>query len=298
MKVFRRTLTLVSLAVAAGCDRSKAPPPVDSATVKPAGNADSVATAESRNWNPSAGPVLLIAADVPGRAFIIAPDSATAGATLASIPRQASVTLFSRTGSVQTADLPAVPDTGICVVANLHAAPPPRAWNVGFIGGVVSPIALDSTEAIPPTDSSSLVVWMNRRASALPNDSAGRFSGLPFVVRYIWRFRMPSGPQFVIANLSRQINQEATPLQESTFLIAERSDADSSFKTVYSERSYGAEETIQNRDVLAAALLGPNRNPAVILGRDFGDATAYGLVERGDDGKWRARWSSRPRRCS
>jgi hypothetical protein len=297
MKVFRRTLTLVSMVVATACDRSKAPPPVDSTVVKPAGNPDSVATAESRNWNPSAGPVLLVAADVPSRAFIIAPDSATTAATLANIPRRASVTLFSRTGAVQTADLPTVPDTGACVVATLHAAPPPRPWSVGFIGGVVSPMALDSTEALAHTDSSSLVVWINRLASALPNDPAGRFSGLPFVVRSIWRFSVPSGPQFVVANVSRQLNQEASPIQESTFLIAEGNVADSSFKTVYSERSYGAEETIQTRDVLAAALLGPNRNPAVILSRDFGNAAGYGLVERADDGKWRARWSSRPRRC-
>jgi hypothetical protein len=298
MKLFRRTLTLVGLFLAGACDRSKAPPPPDSATVKPAGNTDSVATAESRNWNPNVGPVLLVAADAPTRAFIIAPDSATASATLASIPHPASVTLFSRSGSVQTAELPSVADTGPCVVANLRAAPPPRTWNVGFIGGVVSPLPLDTTEALAHNDSSSLVVWMNRLASALPNDSAGRFSGLPFVVRYIWRFNVPAGAQFVVANLSRQINAEATPLQESTFLIAERSATDTTFATAYNERTYGPEETIQTRDVLAAALLGPNRNPALILGRDFGDATGYGLVERGDDGKWRARWSSRPRRCN
>jgi hypothetical protein len=132
----------------------------------------------------------------------------------------------------------------------------------------------------------------------LPNDPAGRFAGLPFVVRALWRFNVAGGPQVVVANLSRQINQEATPLEERTFLIAERKGTDSTLTTAYSERSYGAEETIQNRDVLAAALVGASRNPALIIGRDYGDATAYGLIERGDDGKWRARWSSARRRCS
>lgn len=297
MKTFRRIPWLLALSFGAACERSKVVPATDSAALKPAGNPDSAATAESRNWNTSAGPVLLVAADGPTQAYVVAPDSATTSQALAAIPHPASVTLFSRSGAVQTAELPAVPDGGACTVAELRAAPPPRAWNVGFIGGVVSPLPVDSTESIAHADSVSLVVWMNRLASALPNDSAGRFSELSFVVRNLWRFNVPGASQYVVANLSRQINQEASPLQESTFLIAERAPGDTTLTRVYSERSYGAEETIQNRDVLAAALIGSNRNPALILGRDFGVASGYGLIERGDDGKWRARWSSRPRHC-
>lgn len=297
MKLFRRSLFVVVTLAASACERAKAPPPVDSTAVKPAGNVDSIATAQSRNWDASAGPLLLVATESPQRAFVIAPDSATAGGVLASIPHPASVTLLSRAGTVQTAELPEVSDTNACIIATLNAAPPPRAWSVGFIGGVVSPLAADSTEALTHADSASFVVWMNRLASALPNDSAGRFSGLPFVVRALWRFAVPNGPVVVVGNLERQINQEATPLQERTFLVTERSASDTTFVTAYSERSYGAEETIQGRDLLAAALLGANRNPALIIARDFGDATAYGLIERGDDGKWRSRWSSARRRC-
>lgn len=297
MKLFRCRLVLGSLLLAGACERARAPLPVDSSVVKPAGNQDSVATAEARNWNPSAGPLLLIATESPSRAFVVTPDSATTAAALAAIPHPASVTLFGRGGTVQTAELPSVSDTSVCTVADLSAAPPPRPWNVGFIGGVVAPLPMDSVEALSRADSSSLVVWMNRLASALPNDSAGRFTGLPFVVRGIWRFAIPNGPQVVVANLERQINQEATPLQERTLVIAERSASDSSLTSAYSERSYGAEETVQSREVLAAALLGASRNPALIIARDFGDATAYGLIERGDDGKWRARWSSARRHC-
>jgi hypothetical protein len=198
---------------------------------------------------------------------------------------------------VQTAELPAVSDTSVCATATLSAAPPPRAWNVGFIGGVVSPIAMDSLGALAPADSSTLTVGLNRLASALPNDSAGRFNGLPFVVRSIWRFSTPQGTQFVAGTLSRSINQEATPLQERTLLVAERSPSDSSLTTVYSERSYGDEETIETREVIAAVLLGGSRNVAIILSRDFGDAVSYALIERGDDGKWRLRWNSPRRRC-
>jgi hypothetical protein len=241
--------------------------------------------------------VLLVATDEPVRAFVFVPDSTNRATTIASIPRPASVTLFGRNGSVQTAELPAISDTSACATATLSAAPPPRAWNVGFIGGVVSPIAMDSISALSSSDSAALTVGLNRLASALPNDSAGRFNGLPFVVRSIWRFSLPQGPQFVAATLSRSINQEATPLQERTLLVAERSPSDSSLTTVYSERSYGDEETIETREIIAAVLLGGSHNVAIVLSRDFGEAVSYAVIERGDDGKWRVRWTSPRRHC-
>ena len=49
--------------------------------------------------------------------------------------------------------------------------------------------------------------------------------------------------------------------------------------------------------MLAAILLGGSRNPAIVLSQDFGNETAYAIVERGDDGRWRARWKSPRRRC-
>lgn len=293
----RHAFACVALLVATACERARTPPPTDTTAIKPAGNADSIATAQSRNWDHSAGPLLLVAADAPDRAFVVVPDSAAAGATMAAIPHPAAVTLFSRSGTVQEANLPEVADSGVCTVASLSAAPPPRTWNVGFIGGVISPLPLDSTESLSAGDSASTVVWLNRLASSLPNDPSGRFVGLPFVVRNIWRFTIPSGQQVVVANLARQINQEATPLQEATFLVAERAAGDTTYDTAYYERSSGAEETLQNRDVLAAVLIGANKNAAVVVARDFGDSIAYGVIERGDDGKWRARWNSARRHC-
>lgn len=297
MKLLRRISLVVPLAVAAACERAKSPPATDSAMIKPAGSTDSAAAARASTWNSSAGPVLLVAGAEPSQAFVVAPDAATADATLSAIPHPANVTLFSRSGTVQTAELPDSPNPGTCPTTTLSAAPPPRAWNVGFIGGVVAPLAIDSIESIPPADSSALVVWMNRLASALPNDSAGRFAGLPFVVRSLWRFKLPNGIPVVVAGVTRQLNQEATPLQEYTFLVAEQSASDSSYSTKYSERIYGAEETIQNTDVLSGALLGSARTPTLIVARDFGDATAYALIERLGDGRWRARWTSNRRHC-
>jgi hypothetical protein len=297
MKHFRRlSLSLLGIGVVA-CDRAKAPPPVDSVKTTPISPADSVIAATTRNWNASAGPVLLVVAGSASQAFVVASDSATEAEQLANIPKPASVTLFGRGGTVQTADLPSLADSNGCAIGTLSAAPPPRAWSVGFIGGVIAPVAMDSTESLSRADSAKLVVEMTRLASALPNDSAGRFSGLPFIVRSVWRFKIPDGQTVVIATLSRQINQEATPLQERTFLVAEESATDSTFSTAYSERTSGPEETIENQDVLGAVLIGTTRAPALVLSRDDGDLVGYGLIERGENGRWSPRWRSARRRC-
>jgi hypothetical protein len=289
-------LLAATLAVAA-CEHKTAPPVAGSPGARAATAPESTKAPAVGSWDPSAGPLLLVATESPERAFVVVPDSASAGAALASIPHPASVTLFGRGGTVQTAELPAVTDASACIVATLNAAPPPRPWSVGFIGGVIAPLAVDSTGSFSHADSVSFAARMTRLASTLPNDSAGRFVGLSFVVQSLWRFNIANGPQAVVATLSRQINQEATPLQEHTLVIAERAPRDTSFAMVYSERSYGAEETIQTRDLLAATLVGTNRNPAIVLSRDFGTSTAFSLLERGDDKRWRSRWTSARRHC-
>jgi hypothetical protein len=298
MKFFRRSGLVAGVLALTACGREKSPPPIDSSGIRARAVTDSasaLAASTTRNWDASAGPVLLVAGAFPAQAIIVPPDSANGAAELAGIPRQATVTLFGRGGTVQNAEVASVVDTTGCAVATISASPPPRPWSVGFIGGVVAPLALDSTESLSRSDSAVFVTDMTRLASSLPNDSAGRFAGLPFVVRSVWRFAVTNGPQVVIATLARQINQEATPLREHTLIVAERSSTDSAFTLAYSERSFGAEETIESRDVLAAAMIG--RTPALILSRDYGDATAYGLIQRGEDGRWRSRWLSARRHC-
>jgi hypothetical protein len=297
MKRFRLCLLVFAYQLSA-CERVHTPASGDSTRTLKAVAADTTSASLAHTWDPSAGPVLLVAAEAPDRAYVVLPEEASAATELARIPHAAFVTLFGRGGTVQTAELPAVSDTGSCVSAALSAAPPPRPWNIGFVGGVVSPMGMDSIQSFNHDDSVSTVAAVTRLASSLPNDSAGRFVGLPFVVHSAWRFTLLNGPQVVAATLSRQINQEATPLREQTFLIAERKRTDSTLVLAYSERSYGAEETVETQDVLAAALVGASRTPALLIGRDYGDATAYGLVERGSDRRWRVRWTSARRRCS
>lgn len=298
MKRFCRVSAVCAALLAfAACERSKTPPPPDSASVKPTGVVDTATAAAGRPWNPDVGSVLLVSAAAPTEAYVLLPGDSASRAAFASIPRPASATLFSRAGTVQTAAVPSVADSGSCAIATISGAPPPHPWNVGFIGGVVAPIVVDSTESFSHADSASTVTWMNRLASALPNDSAGRFEGLPFVVRALWRFTLSDGTQIVAANLWRQLNQEATPLQEHTFLLAERPANDTSYVMAYSERSYGDEESIATHELLVAAQVGANKQPAIVVERDFGDAKSYVLIERVAAGRWRAGWSSPRHHC-
>jgi hypothetical protein len=288
MKPFRPLLFVLA---AAACERGKAPARADSSASNPVVAADSAASAPRTTWDASAGPVLLVAADSSDAAYLMWPDSAAAETTTASLPSPTTVILFGRNGSVQSARLPSLNGADACEPASITAAPPPRPWNVGFIGGVVSPLALDSAASLTPSDSAYLVVWMNRLASAVPSDSTGAFSGLPFVVRALWRFTLPDGSTTVAAELERQVNQEARPLQERTFLIAGHPAGDSTFVTAYVERSSGAELTVEDVDVLAAVTIGASHTPALVISRDFGDGVAYALLERGAD-RWQVRWSS------
>src|SRR6516162_1105232 len=122
MRPFRCVLSIVALSIAA-CERSKAPARTDSLPSARGGASDTAAAALSPRgrWDDAAGPVLLVAASSPASAFVVTPDSATAAAQLASIPRPASVTLFGRGGTVQLAELSSVSNAGVCAIGPLSA---------------------------------------------------------------------------------------------------------------------------------------------------------------------------------
>src|SRR5262245_61767756 len=119
MKPFRRSGLALALFGLAACEGSKAPPPAETAATPPVPAADSAVPATTRNWDSAAGPVLLVAAGSPSEAFVITPDSTNASSQLAALPRPASVTLFGRGGTVQSAELPAVADSNGCAVGML-----------------------------------------------------------------------------------------------------------------------------------------------------------------------------------
>lgn len=296
----RFLVTLGACVVAAvGCERRAIPRLPESAVAANPVAGDSTTASRLTLWNHEAGPALLVSSEAPNQAIVVPPDTAADTAAFAGIPRPASATLIGRNGTVQVADVQPPTSGDPCDPWTVTSAPPPRPWTVGFVGGVVTPVAMDSIEAAAPADSAKLAAAVVRLASVLPNDKAGRFSGLPFQVRAVYRFTLPNGRQVVVATLIRQINQEASPLAERTLLIAERNTtgADTSYTRAYYEQSRGPEETVESTDALAALLVGSARRPTLVVTRDFGEETAFGFIERVEDGRWAARWSSTRRRC-
>ena len=172
-------------------------------------------------------------------------------------------------------------------------------WAVGFVGATVLPIRMDSIESLSRVDSARLAADATRLASALPASGGERFTGLPFTVTSLWRFRAGPGVEGVVANLVRHINQEARPLEERTLIIAERDSSrrDERFNLAYYDRSQGAEETVESREVLALARATPDAQPMLVLGRDYGDGMAYALVQRDPSGRWREKWRSPRGHC-
>jgi hypothetical protein len=172
-------------------------------------------------------------------------------------------------------------------------------WSIGFVGATVQPVRMDSIESLSRVDSARLAAEVTRLASALPSAGAERFVGLPFTVTSLWRFRAGPGVEGVVANLVRHVNEEARPLEERTLVIAERdsSHRDERFTLAYYDRSQGAEETVESRDVLALARPSADAQPMLLVGRDYGDGMAYAIIQRDPSGRWREKWRSPRGHC-
>src|SRR5436190_6818660 len=164
MKIFRALAEITLIILIIGCRRDRPPARAESSTVAPPPVVAESSSAAPANWNVGAGPVLLVPGDASARALVVVPEE-NGQATLAALPHPASATLFSRAGVVQTAELPAVTDSGGCALGSLSAAPPPRPWNVGFIGGVVAPLPVDSIGSLSSGASSRYAIWLTRLAS-------------------------------------------------------------------------------------------------------------------------------------
>src|SRR5438128_1100440 len=78
MNAFRRLALCGLLLLASSCERKNRPVPNDSSVTRPAGTPDSTAATRVATWDASAGPLLLVQAESPARAFVLAPDSASA----------------------------------------------------------------------------------------------------------------------------------------------------------------------------------------------------------------------------
>jgi hypothetical protein len=286
----------------AACEHAKPVSRTDSAAPDTSVAPESSAAPVAARWIGALGPALFVPSDSAGQAFVILPDSL---ASIDDLRDTIDVRLLGRNGAAQPARLAQVKpsDTTECPSWRVISTAAMTPWSVAFAGDAVTSLALDSIGGMSHADSSRLAASIIRLASALRDDAPGgadsRFVGLPFTVRTAWTFQFADGRHGVVATLQRQINQEASPLEEHTLLIAERDArpgaADDSWTTTYSERSRGDEETVETRELLAAVKLG-NQPPLLVLSRDFGDRVDYGLLERTASG-WRVRWSGSGQSC-
>ena len=311
-------MSVVGLVVAiAGCDRSHAAR--DSGTASPAAPAVAGATPDAARashlagWNDTlAGPDLLVSGTNTSEGVVVLPrytDSTLADApandsVLGQHPR---VDLFSRSGLAGAATLARAAAgnfTGTCTAwptATVSTAEgPPPDWSVGFTSGHATALPMDSMMGLASVDSARRAAAIARAASALPDDTAAAFRGLPFAVRDAHQFILPSGDTVLAAEVVRRLNQEASPEEEHLLIVLERDTvagpggAPPAYVVAYSERTSGLEDDVESSEMLAAVELGrpPRQYPAIIVGRDYGDGSSYTLLERVGPRRWRARWNS------
>jgi hypothetical protein len=294
---------------AAGCERAKSPPRVDSIRVGadvPTPDSPGATTATSE-WDASLGRYLLVAGSTAGEALLIDPErhgTVSAGEVVDSAAlRGLDATLFGSTGVRTSAKL----DGPVSPSSAAECAPPwtvvrlagetNTPWAVGVVGGGGEAIPMDSLAGLTTADSAALVADAARAASSLPVMDEAYFRGLPFSVHSLQRFSPATGVQAFAALLVRRVNQEDSPLEERTFLVAERDSASGAWRIAYHERSAGTEDEVESSDALAALTLGTPRRASLLIVHEVADGVAYRLLERTGPARWRARWTSALGRC-
>lgn len=240
-------------------------------------------------WAPEFGDVLVVPSDTDNTAIVLYPD----GAPEALGTRR--LNLFATGGDTAVA---AITVSGVDSL-ECGGAPVVRlsggafgTWAMGLSvrDGVLRG---DSIESMAPRDSARLVASLARLASAIGASEESRFSGLPFAVARARRFTL-GRTRVVAAHVVRKVPQEASPLEEHTFLIAERPVDGDSLALRYHQRSEGTEETAEHFEVLSAIAGGPSM--LMLVARDNVSGTRYQILERSAAGSWRIRWT-RSLRC-
>jgi hypothetical protein len=287
--------------------RNDAPPArIDTSFTTLGSRPESVSSPPITNgWNPTAGPVLLVAGPSPDEALVFFGPATDGTSPLdTGAVDQATATLFGRDSARFTAtlELPAGNDNAECRVwplRNLRATGAGGAWSVGFVSSNVTPIPLDSVDALPARDSMALAAEASRLASTVTANTSPAFQGLRFTAHDIRRFEIAPGVEAMAAQLIRRVNQEADPQEEQTLLIAERDSGVTTgrFQLAYAERSYGKEEQVSSIELVAAVRLGASGAPSLVVARDGENGLAYALLERAGPRRWRVRWTSGLAKC-
>jgi hypothetical protein len=254
---------------------------------------------ENTNWNPDAGPIMIVSTGADTVAVVIpeATDSTIASFQDVTPPISGlTFDLFGRSGKIGSSirasplSVKASPDCYSWPLAKLQSAN--TNWQVGFATGHVLAIKLDSIESMSSADSAALAASLAQTAALLPIASDPNYRGLPFRVRSAYTFRLDS-IEVVVADVVRSVNEEANPRVEHVLIVGERPAGSSGkFNAGYFNRTAGAEESTQATEVLTAVAVGPAKRPAIVVRIEYSDGGKLGLIERTGPGQWRATWTS------
>lgn len=255
----------------------------------------------STNWNPDAGPVMIVATDNSDTVGVVIPEATDS--TIEALQGMAApisglkFDLFGRAGKSASA-IALTPvsqrDTGEqCYSWPLAKLASSRAnWRIGFVSGRVQSIPLDSIESMNSPDSSALAVSLAQTAATLPAASDPTFRGLPFRVRSAYRFTLDS-LDVVIADVVRTVNEEANPRVEHLLIVGEKPrNIVGKLDVGYYSRTAGKEESVQATELLAAVRVGASRRPVIVVNIEYDDGGKLGLIERTASGEWSATWRS------
>lgn len=161
----------------------------------------------------------------------------------------------------------------------------PLVWSIG-VTSAARPIRMDSLDALPSSDSVLYTTEVARLGSVMSAARTSRLAGLPFAITALHQLRL-GDTTILAAQLVRRVSQEANPVEERTFIIAERSKG-SPFVVAHGGRSEGTEETVAHFELLGA-LRGATAIYLVVT-TDSPAGSTVEILER-SGGTWRVRWT-------
>jgi hypothetical protein len=251
------------------------------------------------NWDPSAGPIMLVAlGDAGNSAAVVLPDVTDSTLDSSSLPPTPHVLfdLYGRSGKIGLSAIGPlrkfVGDSTCEVWPSVDVSSAHQGWQVALAKGSAAAIPLDSIEALSSADSASLAASLVESVAALPLASDPTFRRLPFRVRYAYITQMDTA-EIAVADIVRALNEEANPRIEHIFLVGERPKASKGkFVVAYYNRAAGAEETTQATEVLAALEVGSLRRAAFVVNVESDNRARFGLIERTGSAQWRPVWWS------
>ncbi len=308
MRRFCRISNVVLCVVGAlglvACKGERVPQNSDSALgVAPAEAGVAVTPVFGKPWDAAIGPAVLLATGAfPDSAMVVRPDyvegrlTDTSTVDLSDVSHM-QVDLFGRGGFFGAATLsisnPLQGVGGNCVSWPLGTVSAMRdGWRVALAAGRATAIALDSIEALPSHDSSSMAALVTRLASSIPAAKDSVFVGVPFLVRSAYRFRAGS-VEGIVAVVQRSIPSEADPREERMTIIAERTTGSTGdYQVAYVNRVVERWETTRDVDILAMLSLVPSGRMMIAVSFQGDTRSSIGFIERVAVGTWREIWES------